>query len=173
MTDDLVSKIVSIYFQRCRRRPSLSLTHSASAQTPPSPILMRLFPDTSLHFSPKLNGSAAAAVNYVSEGGEVGGWEVETTSRGAGRLATIMAKNCLNLCWVKQEIFVKKFSLPKNLGPKTKIFHISYSLGNKKNSHFGKVCVNEIACLYVFISFFKYPHVMLVEHVTNTTFTCV
>ena len=96
MTDDLVSKIVSIYFQRCRRRPSLSLTHSASAQTPPSPILMRLFPDTSLHFSPKLNGSAAA-VNYVSEGGEVGGWEVETTSRGAGRLATIVAKNCLNL----------------------------------------------------------------------------
>ena len=77
MTDDLVSKIVSIYFQRqcggggggvehplatgepltgggARRgeeRPSL-------LKTPPSLILMRLFPDTSLHFSLRLNGSS-------------------------------------------------------------------------------------------------------------------
>ena len=62
MTDDLVSKIVSIYFQQ-RRRAS---DHLSLSETPPSLILMRLFPDTSLHFSLRLNGSSVCALHCTA-----------------------------------------------------------------------------------------------------------
>ena len=73
----------------------------------------------------------------------------------------------------KQEIFVKSSFGLRIWASEQNLSYCSLFRGRKRRVIFGKVCVNEIACLYVFISFFKYPHVMLVEHVTNTTFTCV